>query len=146
MSRTRHANRQTQNSKPRPRVQNRACASQQVPHLLPLSLEVSCIVRICHGFDWELLDDIETVSFKTDHFFWIICEESNMTHSQVKQYLGADAVLTKIHWIAQLFVCFYRVQALLLQFIRANLCGEADSSSLLPHIDKYARARIIDVL
>ena len=119
----------------RPRKLKTTWFLEEMPHLQPLCLEVSCIVGICRGFDRELLDNIETVPFKTHDLFRVVRQKSNVAHSQVEQDLCADSILTEVHRIAKLFICFYRVQALLLKFIGADLCGEADSSSLLPHID-----------
>ena len=119
---------------------------QQVPHLQPLSLEISCIVRIGFGFDRQLFDNVQAEPLKPDDLFRIIRQKPDVAHPEVDQYLCARAVFAQIHREAELFVCFDGVETLFLKFVCMDLGCQSDSASLLTHVDQDAGTCFVDVL
>ena len=58
--------------------------------------------------------------------------------AQVAQNLGADAVVALVGLEAEALVRLDRVEALVLQLVRANLVGQADAASFLVEIQQHA--------
>src|ERR1700675_2755106 len=71
--------------------------SEQVSHLCALGLEILRIVRIGLRFDRKLFDDIQTVSFESDHFFWIVGQETDVANAEIDQYLCTGTIFTEVH-------------------------------------------------
>src|ERR1700719_1734571 len=115
-------------------------------HFCALGLEIPRIVRIGLRFDRKLFDNIETVSFESDHFFGIVREETDLADSEVNQNLGTGAVFTEVDRKSQFFIGFNRVEALFLEFVGTNFGRQSDSSSFLAHINKHTGTDIVNVL
>src|ERR1700731_2301526 len=115
-------------------------------HFCALGLEIPRIVWISLRFDRKLFDNVETVSFESDHFFRIVREETDLADAEVNQNLGTGAVFTEVHRKSQFFIGFDGVEALFLEFVSANFGRQSDSSSFLAHINQHAGAGIVNVL
>src|SRR5215469_13352726 len=96
---------------------------QQVPLLLALRFQVFSIMGICRSFDRDLFDNFQTIAFKADNFLRVIRQEPDLFDSQVYENLCSEAVFTQIARIAELLVCFHRIQAILLKLVSVNLGG-----------------------
>ena len=54
-----------------------------------LGLEIFLVVRVGFDSNRDLLHHFETVTFQPDHFFGIVCQESELAHAEIEQNLRA---------------------------------------------------------
>src|ERR1700746_2907865 len=115
-------------------------------HLQALGAEIAFVVRIFGGFDTQLFDDGEAVTFETHHFFWIIRQQTHSSNPKVDQNLRTDSVFSQVHGVAEFFVRFHGIETFLLQFICVYLCRQTNPSSLLAHVYQNTRTGFIYLL
>src|SRR5512133_1939695 len=73
-----------------------ANALEQVPELRLFWLDMFFVVRICFGPDRHLLDHFQTVALEPDNFLRVICEEPELTHTQIEKNLSAEPIITQV--------------------------------------------------
>src|SRR5208283_2813569 len=79
---------------------HRPVASQQMPQLLPLGLEVARVVRVGFHLYRQLLDDLQPVAFQPHNLPRIIRQQPDGLEAQVRQNLRPEAVLAQVHVVS----------------------------------------------
>jgi hypothetical protein len=103
-------------------------------------LEVAGVVLVGREVNGELLDDLEAVALEADDLARVVGHEPDPADAEVKEDLGAEAVVSEVHGEAELEVGFDGVEALLLELVGVELGWEADAASLLAHVEEDAAA------
>src|SRR5437867_8434587 len=111
-----------------------------MPHLYFFCFEVPGVVRIYFAANRHLLDHLHSVALKSDHFLWIIGQETKFAHAKIEENLRPEAVIAQISRKPELRVCFHGIESFLLQFVSVNFCRETDAASFLPHVNKNSVA------
>jgi len=96
------------------------------------------------GFDLgrHALRDFDARSFQRRNFFRIVGHQPDPGHPQQFQRFRCEIVCTVIGGKPKLLVCFYGVQALVLQCVCPQLGHQPDAPALLLLIQKNSRARL----
>src|SRR5205807_3612233 len=58
-------------------------ASKKMAHLGLLRLEVFCVMRVGFATNRYLLDHLDSVALKTDNLLRIVCQESELAHTEI---------------------------------------------------------------
>src|SRR5258705_12239467 len=84
----------------------RPVALELVSQLCSFRFKILFVVRCRLGFDWQLLDDLQTEAFEADDFLGIVREQPDTAQAEVAKNLRAKSVLAKVRLEAELLVCF----------------------------------------
>src|SRR5438270_13481343 len=103
--------------------------------LLAFSGQIASIVGVRMNLDRHLFDDVQAITFESNHFAWVIREQTNGFEAQISQNLRSETILAKVHSKTEFLVRLDRVVALLLKLISLNLGSQPDASAFLTHID-----------
>ena len=95
--------------------------------------------------DGDLFDDLEFVSVESDDLAGVVGHEADFPHPEVVEDLGAHAVVAQVGAEAEAFVRLDGVESLFLEFVGADLVGEADAASFLAHVDEHTAADFLDL-
>ena len=87
---------------------------QIVAHALLLGVHVAEVVGIGGYLNGYVFDNFETVSFKTDTFYRIVCHKTHLTYAEQVQYLSTHALVAFVGIMTQMYVCLYSIKALFL--------------------------------
>ena len=98
------------------------------------------------GANRYLFHDLKVETFQSHDLFRIVREEANTMQAEIDQNLGAEAVFAQVGLEAEAFVGFDGVESALLERIGVDLVGEADSPSLLAHVNKNAFTLFLNAL
>ena len=122
-----------------------ANALEQVPELRLFCLEIFFVVRIGFGPDRHLLDHFQTVALEPDNFPRVICEEPELSHTQIEKNLCAEPVIAQVSCVSEFRVGLYGVESFLLQLVSVDFCRQPDTAALLSHINQNALAFLFDL-
>ncbi len=115
-------------------------------HFLFLGLQVAGIVGVGLGPDGELLDDLNIIGLETYDFTGIVGEEPDFVDSEVREDLGAEAVVSEVHGEAETLVRFDRIKAAFLKLVGSNFWPKADATTFLAHVKEDASTFFLDAL
>src|SRR5262245_30899216 len=77
-------------------------ASKQVTEFLPLSLQVTLVMRIRPDFDRDLFDNFQAIAFKANDLFRVICQQPDGVQAEVNEDLRSKPVFAQVHAEAKL--------------------------------------------
>src|SRR5260370_4247565 len=103
-------------------------------------------MRVRRNSDRDLINNIQSIALEPDDFLWIVRKQTDIAYSQIDQNLCADTVLAQIAGETELLVCLDRFQAIFLKLVSLDLGRQADSSSLLSHVNQDTSALALDLL
>ena len=109
-----------------------------------LRLEVATIVFVRLDYNGNILHDFESVAFKADALYGIICDKTNLADSHLSKYLSANAILAFVGTEAEMDVRIHRIVALLLEFVGSNLVHESYAATFLTEIDDETFAFLLN--
>ena len=112
-----------------------------MPQFFAFGSEVVFIVAVRFHTDRHLLDDLQPVPLESDNFLGVVGQQPDFLDAEIGKDLGADSVLSQVHWEAQFFIGLHCVVATLLQLVGLDLGREADAAPLLPHVKNDAVSR-----
>src|SRR5262249_3052766 len=92
------------------------------------------------NFERQPFGDRQTVPLDPDKLARVVAEKAHRSNAELAQDLYADAVIALIRLEAEPLVRFDRVEAFVLQLVRADLVREADAASFLVEIQQNAAA------
>src|SRR5262249_34235320 len=118
--------------------------ADRVPQLVALRRQILAVLVVRLDLDRLLRDDLETESADPGDLVRCVCEHADAREPEVGGDLGADAVLARIGLEAELDVRLDRVQALLLELVRAQLVEQPDAAPLLGKVEEHACALLLD--
>src|SRR5512132_2056224 len=127
------------------RASSFANALEQMPELRLFCLEIFFVVRIGFGPDRHLLDHFQTVALEPDNFFRVICEEPELSHTQIEKNLCAEPVIAQVSCVSEIRVGLYGVESFLLQLVSVDFCRQPDTAALLSHINQNALAFLVEL-
>src|SRR5262245_32435057 len=114
---------------------------QEMAELRLLGAEVLDVPRVRGDLERRARDDVDPVALEAADLLRVVREEADAAHAEVAEDLCADAVVAQILAEAELEVRLDRVEAAVLERVRADLVGEADPASLLVEVDEHAAPR-----
>src|SRR6476661_2574717 len=100
--------------------------------------------------DWlrpgsALARSFPTRSLEPDNFLRVICEESELSHTQIEKNLCAEPVIAQVSCVSEFRVGLYGVESFLLQLVSVDFCRQPDTAALLSHIYQNALAFLFDL-
>ena len=114
--------------------------------LAALGLEIAHVVTVRKSLQRDAFGHLESVPLDPEPFRRVVGHDSDRGQAQVRQDLGTDPVVARVHGQAQRQVRFHRVMALVLEGVGPELVGQSDAPSLLAHVQEHATAFVADAL
>ena len=119
---------------------------QRMSHAVFLRLQITQVILVGSDFDGNIFDDFQSVSLKTDTFHGVICHQAHLLNTQQTQNLGTTAVVALVGLETQVDVGIDGVETFLLQLVGGYLVHQADTATLLLHVDHHALAFFLNGL
>src|SRR5258707_1249513 len=114
--------------------------------LVLLRFQILEIVRVRRDLDRHRLDDVQAIAFQADDLARVVGQQADVAHAEIDKDLRADAVLPKVHAVAEALVGFNGIEALLLlQAVGLKLGQQADAAAFLAHVEDDAPAGLGDL-
>ena len=82
---------------------------QCVSHALFLRVQIALIVFVGGNLNRHVLDNLKSVSFKTNTLYGIVGEEANLADANLAQDLSSHAVVAQVGVEAQMDIGIYRI-------------------------------------
>jgi len=112
----------------------------EVAHLVALGFEVALEGGLGRDRGGEALDDLDAGGFEGFDLFRVVGEETDLGEAELLEDGGGQLEVTAVGLEAELEIGFDGVEALILQFVGAELGHEADAATFLLLVEQNAGA------
>lgn len=119
---------------------------QVVAHLILFGFKIAGILLVGGNYNGYGLGDIDAMGVETDTFGWIVSDKSHVGGFKIFEYLGADAVVALVSFEAEFEISLHGVASEFLKMVGSEFVDEADTSTLLTHIEDKALTSLVDHL
>ncbi len=107
-------------------------------HFFFFCAHIALVVGVGCNLDGYILDNLYSIALQSDALDGVIGHETQFACPHFAENLRPDAIVSFIGVESQVDVRLYRVEAVLLQFVRLYLVHQSDAASFLVHIDDDA--------
>src|SRR2546421_3713646 len=119
---------------------------EDVSHLVLLRAKIAD-VRLPRGdFDRHALDDFEPVALDPDDLARVIRDQADIAETEVDENLGADPVVAKVRFEAELEVRLHGIAPIVLQLIGFDLVQQTNAAPFLIEVQQHPAALLLDHL
>ena len=117
-----------------------------MPHTIPLGSQILNVVTVGRHLDGYIFYDLQAVCFQTDTLSRIVGHQPHLMDMEMTKHLRATTIIALVGLEAKVDIGIYGVHTLLLKLIGSNLVHQADTPTLLLHINDDALAFLLDHL